>query len=144
MEGQWELQVTVLLGASCRSAHLLVQLGAVFLRTLALLLGLSAQGGGGDFEAGQPLDQLFGLGGRHLTDGQGGDFLQGGRLRALLGQTQQRVGGEAPFATAFAVAPGALNANGAEASLDGCPVAVGPAAESVLTVRTQRRRHVGF
>lgn len=121
IESQLKLEVTVWLGTARGRPHLLVEVVALFLGALALVAGRTAQGGGGDLHARQAFDQGCGLRGGHLADGQCGDVLDGGRLRARLGQAGQGIGGEAPFATAAAAAAGALHTDRAKAGLHGGP-----------------------
>ena len=92
LQGPLELQVAIQLGAPFGPAHLLIELRAFGLRTPALLAGLAAECGGGDFDPHQPIHPVFGLGRRPLADGQRGDFLHGGGLRTFLRQSQPRVG----------------------------------------------------
>ncbi|MBI4626188.1 MAG: hypothetical protein HY736_23570 [Verrucomicrobia bacterium] len=112
------MQIAILLRAAFRPLHLSIQRLAFFLCALALLAGLAAQGGGGDFCPNQPLYHLLGLSGRHLADGQRGDFLHRWRLRAFGWQAQGRIRGKAPPVAAPAFAAHSLHPNLAKAGLE--------------------------
>lgn len=142
--GQVELKVAVLLGPAFGRARLSVQVLALLLHALALHADGPGQSAGRDLHARQPLDDLLGLGRRHLADGQRGDFLHAGGSRALAGQAQEGVGRETPFFAAPAVAAVPFDADVAPAGLHSGAVALRQATELVLTVRTQGRGGGGF
>ena len=124
--------------------RLLIQLGAQGLGSFSLAPRFPVQCGAGKFNARQVFEDGAGVFDRHFAGQQCGHVLHGGRIAGARFQPQGGIGGNAPFAAAFAVATGALNGYGPKTRLKSTRLSAGKPGELVPAHRTNRRGRIGF